>query len=57
MRSPPLATRTRHWWARALIERGEHERSQPLLTASRTTAVQLGMVGLVAQLDALINQQ
>jgi len=56
LRSPPLAARTRHWWARALIERGEPERAQPLLTASRTTAAQLGMVGLVGQLDTLINQ-
>jgi len=56
LRSPPLAARTRHWWARALIERGEPERAQPLLTASRATAVQLGMAGLVAQLDTLINQ-
>jgi len=56
LRSPPLAARTRHWWARALIERGEHDRAQPLLTASRATAVQLGMVGLVDQLDTLINQ-
>jgi len=57
LRSPPLAARTRHWWARALIERGEHQRAQPLLTASRATAAQLGMLGLVDQLDTLINQQ
>jgi len=56
LRSPPLAARTRHWWARALIERGEHQRAEPLLTDSRTTAARLGMVGLVAQLDTLINQ-
>jgi len=56
LRSPPLAARTRHWWARALIERGEHDSAQPLLTASRTTAVRLGMAGLVEQLDTLINQ-
>jgi len=56
LRSPPLAARTRHWWARALIERGEHQRAQPLLTASRATAARLGMAGLVGQLDTLINQ-
>ena len=48
-----LAARTRHWWGRALIRRGEPERAAPLLTDARAAALQLGMVGVVSQIDAL----
>lgn len=51
--SPPLAARTRHWWAQAMIRRGEFDRAQPLLAAALVSARKLGMQNLVAQLEAL----
>jgi hypothetical protein len=53
LRAPPLATRTRHWWGRALTRRGETDRARPLLAAARTAADELGMRGVVAQIDDL----
>ena len=51
--APPLVARTQHWWARALIRRGEPERAPALIESARATASELGMTHLVAQLDEL----
>ncbi len=53
MGSAPLAARTRHWWGRARFRRGDRAGAAPLLVASRATAEELAMPGLLAQLDAL----
>jgi DNA-binding SARP family transcriptional activator len=53
VRSAPLAARTRHWWGRAHLRRGDRDGAAPLLTAARATADDLAMAGLLAQLDAL----
>jgi len=53
LRAPPLATRTRHWWGRALARRGDTDRARPLLAEARAAAHELGMRGLVAQIDDL----
>ncbi len=53
LRSPPLAARTRHWWARALIRRGDTEPAIPLIAAALETAERLGMKQLTAELEAL----
>lgn len=53
MRSPALAARTRHWWGRALLRRGDVSGARQELRRSRAIAERLGMAGLVAQLDAL----
>jgi hypothetical protein len=53
LRAPPLATRTRHWWGRALARRGETHRARPLLAEARAAADELGMRGVVAQIDDL----
>ena len=55
LRAPPLATRTRHWWGRALVRRGESDRARPLLEEARASAHELGMSGVVAQTDDLIS--
>jgi class 3 adenylate cyclase len=51
--SPPLAARTRHWWARAMIRRGDTEPALPLIAAALETADRLGMQQLSADLKAL----
>ncbi len=51
--APPLVARTQHWWARALIRRGEPERAPALIESARATASELGMTHLVTQLDEL----
>jgi hypothetical protein len=56
LRAPPLSTRTRLWWGRALARRGEPDRAQPLLDEARVAAVELGMLGLVAQIDLTSGQ-
>jgi DNA-binding SARP family transcriptional activator len=53
VRSAPLAARTHHWWGRARLRRGDRDGAAPLLAASRATAEELSMAGLLAQLDAL----
>jgi class 3 adenylate cyclase len=53
VRSPPLAARSRHWWARAMIRRGDTEQALPLITAALETADRLGMQQLSADLRAL----
>jgi hypothetical protein len=53
LRAPPLAARTRHWWGRALIRRGETARARPLLAEARAVADELEMRGVVAQIDDL----
>ena len=53
MRSRPLETRTRHWWGRALLRRGDVARARPLLDRARADAADLGMAGVAAQIDAL----
>ena len=53
VQSPPLAARTRHWWARAMVRRGEIDRARPLIDDALAAARGLGMVHLVAQLEAL----
>ena len=45
--SAPLAARTRHWWGRACLRRGDRDGARPLLAASRATADELAMAGLV----------
>ena len=55
LRSRPLETRTRHWWGRALLARGETERAVELLTRARELAVELGMSAVLRQVDELIN--
>ena len=35
VRSPPLQARTRHWWGRALLRRGDVARARPLLEQAR----------------------
>lgn len=57
LRSPPLVTRTKHWWGRALLRRGEAERARPLLADARASAAQLGMRGVVAQIDDLLGAE
>jgi hypothetical protein len=53
VQSPPLVARTRHWWARALVRRGDVGRAQPLIAAALDTANELGMLHLVVQLNEL----
>jgi tetratricopeptide (TPR) repeat protein len=53
VRSPPLAARTRHWWARALIRRGDTEQALALIAAALETADRLSMGQLSAELRAL----
>ncbi len=53
LRSAPLATRTKHWWGRALARRGEAERAAPLLADARAAAELLGMHAVVRQIDDL----
>ncbi len=53
VRSSPLAARTRHWWARALIRRGDTEPALPLIAGALETADRLGMKQLSAELRAL----
>jgi class 3 adenylate cyclase len=53
VRSPPLAARTRHWWARALIRRGDSERALPLIAAALEITDRLGMKQLSTQLVTL----
>ncbi len=53
VRSPPLAARTRHWWARALIRRGDPDRALPLIVAALETTDRLGMKRLSEELRAL----
>jgi class 3 adenylate cyclase len=50
MRSRPLEARTRHWWGRALRRRGDDRAARPHLARAADLAVDLGMVGLEAQL-------
>ena len=50
LRSPPPVTRTKHWWGRALLRRGERDRC-PLLAEARASAEQLGMRAVVLQID------
>ena len=45
MGSAPLAARTRHWWGRARLRRGDRAGAAPLLAASRATAEELAMSG------------
>jgi hypothetical protein len=53
LRSLPLITRTKHWWGRALLRRGEMERAEQLLSEARASAHTLGMRAVVAQIDEL----
>jgi hypothetical protein len=53
VQSPPLVARTRHWWARALVRRGDAEGAQLLIAAALDTANELGMLHLVVQLNEL----
>jgi hypothetical protein len=53
VRSAALQARTRHWWGRALLRRGDDGSARPMLAESRAAALALDMTGLVAQLDAL----
>jgi hypothetical protein len=53
VQSPPLAARTRHWWARAMVRRGDASRAEPLIRDALETANALGMVHLVVQLNEL----
>jgi class 3 adenylate cyclase len=53
-RSLPLATRTRHWWGRALIRRGEPDRATPLLTQASADAEHLAMTAVVQQINRLL---
>ncbi len=53
VRSPPLAARTRHWWARAMIRRGDTAQALPLIADALETADRLGMQQLSADLKAL----
>ena len=54
LRAPPLVTRTKHWWGRALLRRGEYERGRPLLADARASAECLGMLAVVSQVDDLL---
>jgi tetratricopeptide (TPR) repeat protein len=52
----PLALRTKYWFGRSLMARGrpgDRDRADQLLTGSRQQAVDLGMAGLVRQIDQL----
>jgi DNA-binding SARP family transcriptional activator len=53
VRSAALQARTRHWWGRALLRRGDHAAARPLLAEARAAAYALEMHALVAQIDAL----
>ncbi len=57
LRSPPPVTRTKHWWGRALARRGEPDRARPLLDEARASAEQLGMRGVVTQIDDLTSSE
>jgi len=55
--APPLATRTRYWYARMLLARnapGDRERARELLEACLGTAERLGMAKLAEQARELI---
>ena len=54
LRAPPLVTRTKHWWGRALVRRGDPTRARPLLTDARASAAHLGMLAVVTQIDDLL---
>jgi DNA-binding SARP family transcriptional activator len=52
--SRPLATRTRMWWARALVERNAHSReAENLLDQAADDAAALGMTRLSTEIDRL----
>lgn len=53
VRSAPLAARTRHWWARALVRRGDTQAALPLMAAALETAEVLGMQRLAHDLAEL----
>jgi tetratricopeptide (TPR) repeat protein len=57
--SPPLLARTQTWYARMLIARGssgDHERARELLGSALSTAESLGMAGLVAECQAMLDR-
>lgn len=56
VRSAPLQARTRHWWGRALLRRGDHSRARPLLAQAEDSARILAMVGLTAQIGAVVGR-
>jgi hypothetical protein len=52
----PLATRTRLWWARSLINRGQdadRQAAADLLTRAAEDAARLGMAGVAGEVSAL----
>ena len=54
LRAPALQTRTLAWWARDLLRFGppaQHERARELAARSRASATQVGMQGVVRDLD------
>lgn len=54
LRAPPLLTRTKHWWGRALMRRGELVHGRSLLAEARASAENLGMRAVVTQIDDLL---
>lgn len=53
LRSRPLEARTLHWWGRALVRRGDTERGQETLRHASDLAGELGMPGVVRQIERL----
>ena len=51
VRSRPLEARTRHWWGRALLRRGDEAASRPHIDAAHDIASELGMTALVTQIE------
>ena len=51
VRSRPLQARTRHWWGRALVRRGDDAAARPHIDAAHDIASDLDMKALVAQLE------
>lgn len=59
LRSPPLVARTRYWYGRMLVDRGDPSdggRAHEHLTASLTTAEPLGMAGLARQAQEVLER-
>ncbi len=51
--SRPLEARTRHWWGRALLRRGDDAAARPHFDAAASIASDLRMEGLASQLAVL----
>ena len=54
LRAPALVVRTKQWWGRALLRRGDLDRARPLLDDARASAERLGMRAVVTQIDDLL---